>query len=80
MVKMSRPNIILTGFMATGKSTVGRLLARHLGYEFIDTDSLIVERSGMSVADIFSEKGEAAFREMESEIALELGQKEAHQQ
>lgn len=73
---MTKPNIILTGFMATGKTTVGRLMAEKLGYEFIDTDELIVERSGMSVSEIFREKGEAAFRKMESELALELGNKE----
>jgi shikimate kinase len=73
---MSRPNIILTGFMATGKTTVGKLLAAHLDYEFIDTDELIVERSGQTVAEIFREKGEAAFREMEAAVARELGDKE----
>ncbi len=73
---MSKPNIILTGFMATGKTTVGKLLAEQLGYEFVDTDELIVERSGQTVAEIFREKGEAAFRRMESEIAQELGEKE----
>jgi len=62
--------------MATGKTTVGKLLAEQLGYEFVDTDELIVERSGQTVAEIFREKGEAAFRRMESEIAQELGEKE----
>ena len=61
--------------MATGKTTVGKLLADQLGYEFIDTDELIVERSGQSVAEIFRKKGEAVFREMEAAIAQELGQK-----
>jgi shikimate kinase/3-dehydroquinate synthase len=73
---MAKPNIILTGFMATGKTTVGKLLAEQLKYEFVDTDDLIVERSGQTVAEIFREKGEAAFRRMESEIARELGEKE----
>ena len=73
---MSRPNIILTGFMATGKTTVGKLLAKQLDYEFVDTDELIVERTGQTVAEIFREKGEAEFRRMESEIARELGEKE----
>ncbi len=62
--------------MATGKTTVGQLLAEHFGYAFVDTDELIVERSGQTVAEIFREKGEAAFRRMESEIAQELGKKE----
>jgi shikimate kinase / 3-dehydroquinate synthase len=73
---MIKPNIILTGFMATGKTTVGKLLADQLGYEFVDTDVLIVERSGQSVAEIFREKGEKAFREMEAAVARELGEKE----
>ena len=62
--------------MATGKTTVGKGLAEQLGYAFVDTDELIAERSGQSVAEIFREKGEAAFRRMESEIAQELGEKE----
>jgi len=62
--------------MATGKTTVGKLLAEQLGYEFVDTDELIVARSGQTVAEIFREKGEGAFRRMESEIAHELGEKE----
>lgn len=73
---MSKPNIILTGFMATGKTTVGKLLADQLDYEFVDTDELIMERSGQSVAEIFREKGEASFREMEAAVARELGEKE----
>jgi shikimate kinase/3-dehydroquinate synthase len=73
---MAKSNIILTGFMATGKTTVGKLLADQLGYEFVDTDDLIVERSGQTVAEIFREKGEAVFREMEAAIAQELGEKE----
>jgi shikimate kinase len=62
--------------MATGKTTVGKRLAEQLGYAFVDTDELISERSGQTVAEIFREKGEAAFRRMESEIAQELGEKE----
>jgi 3-dehydroquinate synthase len=73
---MFKPNIILTGFMATGKTTVGKLLAEQLKYQFVDTDDLIVERSGQTVAEIFREKGEAAFRKMESDLARELGEKE----
>lgn len=73
---MAKQNIILTGFMATGKTTVGKLMAEQLGYEFVDTDELIVKRCGMSIAEIFREKGEAAFRKMESELARELGDKE----
>jgi shikimate kinase len=70
---MSRTNIILTGFMGCGKTTVGRLLAEELDYDFTDTDQLIEERFKMTVQEIFATKGEKAFREMESEIARELG-------
>ena len=73
---MKKPNIILTGFMATGKTTVGKLLAEELGYAFVDTDELIEARSGQSVAEIFRRKGEAAFRDMEAEIARELADKQ----
>ena len=73
---MVRPNVVLTGFMATGKTTIGKRLAEHLGYEFVDTDRFIEDRCGRTVADIFQEKGEAAFRVMETEVARELGKRE----
>lgn len=72
---MARPNIVLTGFMATGKTTVGKLLAGHLNYDFVDTDEMIVQRAGMAVAEIFRTKGEAAFRQMESDLAEELARR-----
>lgn len=64
-------NIVLTGFMGTGKSTVGRLLAAVLGFEFVDTDTVIEHRHG-PIVDIFAERGEAAFRAIEGELAAEL--------
>jgi shikimate kinase len=73
---MSRTNIILTGFMGCGKTTVGSLLAQKLNYDFIDTDQLIEERSSMTVQEIFATKGEKAFRDMESALARELGEGE----
>ena len=76
LLKMSRPNLILTGFMATGKTTVGKILAEQLSYTFVDTDELIARKTKMSIADIFSEKGEAFFRKLESDTALELSQKQ----
>jgi shikimate kinase len=69
-------NIILTGFMGTGKTTVGKLLAKKLKREFFDTDQLIQERQGMTIAEIFANLGEAAFRRMEAEIAEELGERQ----
>jgi shikimate kinase len=65
-------NIILTGFMGTGKSSVGKLLAKHLGYTFVDTDAVIEARTGMAVHAIFEQRGEAAFRAMEAALAREL--------
>jgi shikimate kinase len=59
--------IVLTGFMGSGKSTVGRSLARRLGWRFIDLDSLIEQHDGRAVSRIFAESGEAAFRAMETE-------------
>ena len=69
---MGKQNVVLTGFMGTGKSTVGRLLAARLDYVFVDTDELIVARDGRSIADIFREDGQAVFRRWESRIAQEL--------
>jgi 3-dehydroquinate synthetase/shikimate kinase len=66
-----RRNVVLTGFMGTGKTTVGRLLADRLGYRFVDTDRLIEERHG-PIATIFATRGEAAFRALERAVAAEL--------
>ncbi len=65
------PNIILTGFMGTGKTSVGRLLAETLGYDFIDSDALIEEEHG-SIASIFGEWGEDGFRAIERQVAAKL--------
>ena len=62
--------------MGTGKTTVGKLLAQRLERPFIDTDALIVERDGRAIADIFAQDGEAAFRDWESTVALELAQRQ----
>ncbi len=64
-------NVVLTGFMGTGKSTVGRLVAELLDYEFVDTDAVIVESHG-PITRIFAERGEATFRRYEREVAAEL--------
>ncbi|MFM8316914.1 MAG: shikimate kinase, partial [Bacteroidota bacterium] len=61
------PRIYLVGMPGSGKSSSGRLLARILGYDFEDLDTAIVQRSGMSVNGIFTLKGEAFFREMETQ-------------
>jgi len=70
-LRMKR-NIYLVGFMGTGKSTVGRELARFMGRKFVDMDVLLQERLEMTVNDIFDTHGEEFFREREMEIANEL--------
>lgn len=62
--------IVLTGFMGSGKSTVGRSLAERLGWRFVDLDSVIEQCDGRTVAQIFAESGEAAFRARENEALL----------
>ena len=64
--------VVLVGFMGSGKTSVGRVLARRLGYRFEDMDRRIEERTGRTVADIFRDDGEEAFREMEHEEAQAL--------
>ena len=66
--------LVLTGFMGAGKTTVGRLLATRIGWEFLDLDAYIESRSGLSVPAIFSIHGEAHFRQLESmALASALG-------
>lgn len=62
--------------MGTGKSSVGRLLARRLNFDLIDTDDLIEARAGRSISEIFAEQGEAAFREIEREVVADLAQRD----
>jgi shikimate kinase len=68
-------NLALIGFMGTGKTTVGRLVAEALHFEFLDTDELIQSRTGKSIADIFAQDGEPAFRELERQVVRELSAK-----
>ena len=62
------PKLILTGFMATGKSAAGPIVARRLGWEFADVDTLIVARAGKPIAQIFADHGEAHFRQLERAV------------
>jgi len=73
---MSKDSIALIGFMATGKSVVGKALKEHLGknYTFIETDLIIVKMAGKSIPKIFSEDGEALFREYELEACKQAAQ------
>jgi shikimate kinase len=65
------PHIVLVGMMGAGKSTVGRLLARRMDRPFLDSDVLLEEQTGRTVAQIFADEGEAAFRAVEADV---LGQ------
>ncbi|MEO7318419.1 MAG: shikimate kinase [Chthoniobacteraceae bacterium] len=67
---LPRENIVLVGFMGSGKSAVGRLVAKRLRFRFVDTDQIIVDRAGMPIPDIFAQHGEEHFRDLES-AALE---------
>jgi len=68
----SSPHLILVGLPGSGKSTIGRRVARRLGRTFVDFDSEIERREGKSVAQIFAERGEAGFRALELELTKEL--------
>jgi shikimate kinase len=70
------PRIVLIGFMGSGKSTVGRILARRLGYRFADTDDLVVHAAGRSIEEIFADEGEPAFRDREAAVLQELADRE----
>lgn len=65
-------NIILTGFMGTGKSTIGRLVAAELGLAFTDMDTIIEQREDRAISRIFAESGEAYFRQLEAGLCREL--------
>jgi len=65
-------NIILIGYMGSGKSTVGRKAAKAVEYNFLDTDALIEKEEGMTISKLFEEKGEPYFREKETETIRKL--------
>ena len=65
-------NLALIGFMGAGKTSVGRLVAEQLHFDYLDTDELIQSRTGRPIVEIFSTDGEAAFRKMEQELVGEL--------
>ncbi|HEY3937780.1 MAG TPA: shikimate kinase [Bryobacteraceae bacterium] len=68
-LKLKRtPGLYLVGFMASGKTTVGRALADEIGWPFVDIDSEIEVREGKAISQIFAERGEAAFREVEADV------------
>jgi len=71
-------NIILIGFMGTGKSTIGRNLSQTFGYPLIDTDQMIVEQQGLPIPKIFEKDGEPAFRTLETELLRSLSKHSGH--
>lgn len=68
-------NLILIGFMGTGKTTIGKRVAKSLGFRFVDTDDLITRKAGKSINRIFQEEGEERFRELETEVLAERAAK-----
>jgi len=68
--KILNMNIVLTGFMATGKTEIGMSLAKKLNMNYIDTDCIIEEKENMPVREIFSSKGEKYFRDLECSVAV----------
>ncbi len=70
-----KSNVALIGFMGTGKTDVGRLLAEKLGKDFIEVDELIEKRAGKTIPEIFQQDGEIAFRELEIEATRQAAEK-----
>lgn len=76
MSKGINSNIFLIGFMGAGKSTIAKALQRELGFPLVEMDQRIVEEQGMSINDIFAQYGEAHFRDIESQLVVDLGEQE----
>lgn len=72
------PNIVLVGFMGTGKTSIGRRLSTQLRMRYVDTDDVIERDSGRRISDIFSKDGEPAFRELESEAVRKVSKLDNH--
>lgn len=73
---MTHSRIVLCGFMSSGKTTIGKPLAKELGYRFIDTDELLIKTYGMSIPEMFAKGGESYFRDLEHEIAKQVSELE----
>jgi shikimate kinase len=73
---MKRNVFYLTGFMASGKSTIGPILANSLGWTFFDVDKEIIKKEGMKITEIFKIKGEDYFRKVENELLQLLSKKQ----
>lgn len=75
MSKLFDYNIVLIGFMGTGKSTVSELLKRRFAMEVVEMDQIIAKRQGMSISDIFATYGEEYFRDLETNLLIEMQSK-----
>jgi shikimate dehydrogenase len=73
-LKLQMENIILIGMPGSGKSTVGRLLAKKLARYFVDADEAIIKEAGMPIPEIFATSGEEGFRQIETKVLARLGQ------
>jgi shikimate kinase len=73
---MAGGNLFLVGMMGAGKTTLGRALAQRTGLDFVDTDRVLIERTGVPVATIFEIEGEDGFRKRESDVLAELAERQ----
>lgn len=69
-------NIVLIGLMGAGKSSVGKKLSQLSDYDFVDTDDLIEKKLGLTISEIFAQRGESFFRELEASVILDLSSQE----
>ena len=74
---MNKRNIVLVGFMGTGKSSVGKILAQRLGRTLVDMDAVIEERQKRPISQIFAQEGEPYFRRLERELVQELAARQS---
>src|SRR4030066_1552486 len=70
--KLQSGNLILVGMMGSGKTTMGRVLAKHFGKDFVDSDEEIQRRTGVTIPHIFDVEGEAGFRQREASVIQDL--------
>ncbi|MEN3013758.1 MAG: shikimate kinase [Endomicrobiia bacterium] len=69
-------NIVLTGFMCSGKTSVGTRLKDILGYDYVDTDEIIEKKLGLTISEIFNKFGENYFRDVESDVVKEVSERD----